>query len=156
MVPTEGTVGALPFACDCWGAGRPLSPGPSPSLPGQGWHGPGVVERLFDRPALAPRAGHLCYKMPPGLWSGTQLSQPGRAKLLWIALLCYLVSPMATTAISSLYLKPLICTVVFIFPGLDILFYSTSALIAASQSTIRLCPIALESKKMLIWFFWTN
>lgn len=30
-----------------------------------------------DRPALAPRAGHLRYKMPPSSWTGTVLSQPG-------------------------------------------------------------------------------
>lgn len=127
MVPAEGPVGALQFACDCWGAGRPLSPGPSPSLPSQGWHGPGLVERLFDRPALAPRAGHLCYKMPPGLWIGTQLSQPGRAKLPWIALLCYLVSPMATTAISSIPKAfNRYCCVYFSRAGHFILFYISS------------------------------
>lgn len=74
--------------------------GPSPSLSGQAWHGPRLVERLFNRPALAPCAGHLCYKTPPSLWSGTQLSQPGLARLLWIALLCYLVLPMAADRFS--------------------------------------------------------
>lgn len=57
-------------------------PGPSPFLPGQGWHGPGLAERLFHILALATCAGHLCYEIPPSLWSGTYLSQPGLAKLL--------------------------------------------------------------------------
>lgn len=95
------------------------SPGPSLSLLGQGWHGLGLVLRLLDRPALAPRAGHLCYKMPPSLCSGTQLSQPGLAKLLWIALLCYLVPPMATKAVQPLLSIPkdfnLCCCEMFYF-----------------------------------------
>lgn len=48
--------------------GGPPSHGPSGSLPGTrlAWPG-GQVEGVFDRPALAPRAGYLCYKMPPRL-----------------------------------------------------------------------------------------
>lgn len=42
-----------------------------------------LEEHLFNRATLAPRSGHLCYrKMPPGLWSGTQLSPPGCRRLL--------------------------------------------------------------------------
>lgn len=106
LLPTETTVCALQLACGCWGAGSTVS-GPSPFLLGQCWQGLGLGERLFDRPPLAPRAGHLCYKMPPSLWSGTRLSQPGLAQLLWIDLLCYLVSPMAAWA-DQLLLYPML------------------------------------------------
>lgn len=122
-VPVAAAVCALQLVWDYSGAGSPpphCLPPPRPPdrlhlLRAWGWHGRRLVERFLDRPALAHRAGHLCYKTPPSLWSGTRLSQPGPAKLLWIALLCYLVSPTgspgpAATATSSPYLKPLICT----------------------------------------------
>lgn len=111
---------------------RPCLSGPSPSLLGQGWHGPRLVERLFDRQALAPRAGHLCYKMPPSLWSGTQLSQPGLAKLLWIALLCCLVSPVAAKTIYLYFLQTFkkASWLLFIFQGIDIFVCITHQLLS--------------------------
>lgn len=72
--------------------GGPPSPWPSPRFIAKAGVAWGRRKRLFDRPALAPCAGHLCYKIPPSLSSGTPLSQPGQTKLWWIALLCYLVS----------------------------------------------------------------
>jgi len=88
LVPMEGAECRL----NEWGGHRPLD---HPSFFQAGRHGLGQLERLFNRPALAPRAGHLCYKMPPSFmeWDTPVTTWPSTV-LLWIAPLCYLVSPM--------------------------------------------------------------
>lgn len=152
----------------CVTAEAPRLTGPSLPLAGQAWHGLGPVERLCKRAALAPCAGHLCYKRPPSLWSGTRLSKPGLAKLLWVALLlpCVPCGSKNCLPISSPYQRPIICSIVFwgwTFVSLFCYFNDTSALIAASQSSVRLSPVALRDKMIalesvirLICYLWIN
>lgn len=139
-------------ACDVTAEerGGPV-PGPSPSLPSQGWHGPGAGGTFVQQTDFGTSHWSSLLQNAPQLmeWDTTVTTWPSKAPLNSPAVLpcvTYGSEGWPTTAISSLYLKPLICVVVkyYILSGLDFLFYSPSALITASQSTLRSSHVALQ------------
>ena len=120
-VPTEGAVCSPPV---CMRPGEERG-GLSPSLPGQGWHGPGAGAAFVRQTGFGTSRWSSLLQNAPQLmeWDTTVTTWPSKAPLNSPAVFpCVIYGSVGrpNTAISCPYLKHLICAVVFVFTGLDV------------------------------------
>lgn len=163
--PAGGAVSALHLVCHCRGppSHRTIFTSCWPSLAWPGAGGTSVQESSFG----TLRWSSLLQKAPQLMkWDKTVKTWTSKATLSRPAVaLCPLWQQELSTYILSLQ-RPIICSIVFwgwTFVSLFCYFNDTSALIAASQSSVRLSPVALRDKMIalesvirLICYLWIN